>query len=103
MPDSPSYSYTLGPPTTLYRLFDEFGRLLYVGITSSGPARFDQHARSKPWWPTVSSIQLDHHENRRAALAAERAAIASEAPLYNLVGAPDYRPFRRYPDEVTDA
>lgn len=68
----------------LYRIRDTHGRLLYIGISFDLARRLGQHADRKPWWPDVATIELEHHENRASVVAAERAAIANEAPLYNV-------------------
>ncbi len=70
-------------PHTLYRFFAEDGALLYVGITADLPARFGRHRDGKPWWSTVANITVEHFEDRRSVLAAEKAAIEAERPLYN--------------------
>lgn len=69
--------------TTLYRLFGADDALLYVGISGSPGRRFEQHAASKAWWGRVATIRLEHHSTRAAAEAAERTAIAKEAPMFN--------------------
>ena len=67
----------------LYRFYDRTDVLLYVGITMDLPKRFKQHRQAKPWWLAVTRVDVDHFESRRAALAAEKAAIRDESPLYN--------------------
>lgn len=71
----------------LYRLHNADGALLYVGITSTVTERMATHERTKPWWSEVASIDIEYFATRQAALAAERAAIVSEQPRYNLVHA----------------
>lgn len=81
---------TAPPPgrgTTLYRLYDDAGDLLYVGIAGNPGRRFEQHAKDKPWWSEVASIDLEHHPDRTAAMEAERAAIQAEHPPHNIVHA----------------
>lgn len=68
----------------LYRFFDAEERLLYVGITNEPGRRFRKHGDTKAWWPTVARVQLAHFPDREALAAAERAAIAGEAPLHNV-------------------
>lgn len=74
-------------PTSLYRLSDVAGRLLYVGIAGNPGRRFEQHAGDKPWWGDVSSITLEHFTTREAALAAETRAIKTERPRHNIAQA----------------
>jgi hypothetical protein len=68
----------------LYRMFDHEGKLLYVGITGH-VARFDNHA-TKRWFPCVASITLEWCDTEAAARAAERRAIQTERPRYNIAG-----------------
>lgn len=70
--------------TTLYRLYDADGQLLYVGIAVDTERRFAEHAKTKPWWPQVARTDLDHHRYRTDAQDAERAAIRTECPLHNI-------------------
>lgn len=72
-------------PTTVYRLFDTAGTLLYVGIAGNPGRRFEQHAGDKPWWGSVANLTLEHHLTREAATIAERDAIIAEKPLYNVM------------------
>lgn len=71
--------------TTLYRFFDAQDRLLYIGIAGNPGRRFHQHAQEKPWWPQVTRSTMEHHPTREAALVAEKAAIQTEHPLWNVV------------------
>lgn len=70
-------------PHALYRFFDSAGRLLYVGITTD-LARWRGHATGKPWWREVASATIEHLPCQEAAVAAERAAILAEQPVWNL-------------------
>lgn len=69
----------------VYRLFDADDRLLYVGISSRAARRFDEHS-VKRWFPLVVKITLEWHDTEAAAHVAERRAIATERPRYNIVG-----------------
>ena len=69
--------------TSLYRLYDAEGDLLYVGITDSPRYRFIQHAGDKAWWHLVSRKEIEWRDNRSEALHAENEAIAHERPRYN--------------------
>ena len=73
-------------PTSLYRLYDVSGRLLYVGIAFDPEARWRQH-RPRRWWKDVASKTVVLYGTRREAEAAESAAIRTEAPLHNIQGA----------------
>lgn len=71
----------------LYRFFDAEGVLLYVGITCNPGTRMMTHARQKSWWSQVASSTMQHLDSREALEDAERLAIRSEFPKYNLCGA----------------
>ncbi|WP_443079066.1 GIY-YIG nuclease family protein [Streptomyces sp. NBC_01498] len=66
--------------TALYRLFDEAGALLYVGISHKPDVRWGQHSEQKAWWPAVAQRAVEWHETRSGAEKAELAAIATERP-----------------------
>lgn len=86
----------------LYRCYDADGRLLYIGCTSDVERRIEGHRSAhrtfilgtNPKAP-LSSVRLIQQMSwyeasgpivgRRAALAAERAAIKAERPLLNVV------------------
>lgn len=76
------------PTTTLYRLFDAEGALLYVGITSSDAARLGQHALDKRWWCSVATAKFEHCATREEARVREAGAIKGESPLFNIRGVP---------------
>jgi hypothetical protein len=71
--------------STLYRYFDESDRLLYVGITGAGRQRGSGHARQASWWPYVAKAEFMHATLAEVRLA-ERLAIWTERPLYNVWG-----------------
>jgi len=73
-------------PTTntyLYRLFNEAGDLLYVGVTCNLVTRLAAHRRQKSWWGEVSETTVTRFPTRLEALAGEVEAIAGESPKYN--------------------
>lgn len=69
----------------VYRLYDDAGNLLYVGVTGNLGRRLDNHAE-KRWFLLVSSITLEWFRDRATAEDAEFAAIRDEEPQYNLAG-----------------
>ena len=69
--------------TTLYRYFDNEGRLLYVGITGDNTKRQSQHRRNSFWFGEIASATFEHYESRQEACACEIRAIQEEHPLYN--------------------
>lgn len=86
------------PMTTLYRLYSNAGRLLYVGVADNWPSRMKQHAREKPWWGEVASTRFEQYDSRDKALSAEAAAIRSERPIHNVLhnSEPVVKPLRRH-------
>lgn len=75
-------------PGVLYRMYDQDGGLVYVGISVSLPARLIQHRQSQPWWSDITSISVQHFPTIREARDAERVAIAEERPRYNVRDSP---------------
>jgi hypothetical protein len=70
---------------TLYRYYDDSGRLLYVGITGTGLARSHGHASTAAWWLHAAAAKLQHGP-ADSILVAERLAILVERPMYNRAG-----------------
>jgi predicted GIY-YIG superfamily endonuclease len=68
----------------LYRHFDIEKNLLYVGETNNYARRSDEH-KDKPWWKDVASTTVEWFPSRKAAKAAEKAAILSEHPRENYI------------------
>jgi hypothetical protein len=86
VPEAPDPEQLLtGTRTALYRLRNEAGELLYVGVSLAPDFRFYDHARLKDWWPEVCDKSVEWFDSRDDAFAAERAAIAAEQPKYNIV------------------
>lgn len=71
----------------LYRLYDEGGRLLYVGISYSAIVRQAGHRTDKGWWHEVArmTVQKLGDISRAEAERIEREAIVAEKPLHNKV------------------
>lgn len=89
--------------TALYRLYDESGRLLYVGITRNPEARFAQHRADKPWWDMVARKDIEWYDKRVNALAAEEIAIKVKDPMFNHDHSRHHRPVLTVPVELTMA
>jgi excinuclease UvrABC nuclease subunit len=70
--------------TQLYRHFDAEKKLLYVGISLSTFARLSQHKDHSPWFEQVMTVEIKHFETREEAMAAERNAIKTENPKFNI-------------------
>ena len=72
-------------PCFLYRITDNAGDLLYVGVTRNVALRVGQHGALQPWWDQVADIAVEVLPDRTTALRAEAEAIRREAPRYNVV------------------
>ena len=71
--------------TTLYRHYNANNDLLYVGVSLNALLRLTQHERSgASWFWDIARIEVQHFDNRGAALHAEAEAIQREAPIYNV-------------------
>jgi predicted GIY-YIG superfamily endonuclease len=70
----------------VYRLFGETGVLLYVGVAKNPEKRFKQH-HDKEWWSGVDfeRTTITWYPDKAEAFEAERQAIESEMPIYNIV------------------
>lgn len=75
--------------TVLYRLYDEHGQLLYVGVTGDPRARWKEHRTKMPWWPEVAWRHLELYDTGVEARHAEARAIWDEQPLYNRTAGKD--------------
>lgn len=71
--------------TALYRLHDEQGQLLYIGISTKPLSRWTQHSGDKEWWPEVAALSLDWFDSTTEARAMEAHAIRSEHPTHNVI------------------
>jgi predicted GIY-YIG superfamily endonuclease len=72
--------------TALYRHFDRHGTLLYVGIARDVARRSSKHDANADWADLIVRIDVEHHDTRELALAAEARAIKAEHPVYNIRG-----------------
>lgn len=73
------------PPidAVVYRMYDADERLLYVGQSTRGLDRIQEHGR-KEWWKDVDIVTVEHFGgDADAACQAEFDAIATEAPKFN--------------------
>ena len=71
-------------PTTVYRIYDGAGALLYVGVAATYLRRLSHHETSAAWFLDAASARLVHYPTRAEALAAEAAAIIQESPAHNV-------------------
>ena len=78
-------------PGQLYRHYDSEGSLLYVGVSRNVLRRL--HTTSH-WFREIVRIEITHFATWEEARAAERQALATENPKYNIE-------FEPIPPEVT--
>lgn len=71
-------------PVAVYRMYDATGVLLYVGYSTNIAARIQNHQWRTAWIEDVVDITLAHYPDVHAARDAERVAIKTEAPRYNI-------------------
>jgi predicted GIY-YIG superfamily endonuclease len=74
--------------TALYRLFDEGGVLLYIGISHQPEVRFEQHSKLKEWWPRVARREVEWFDDRPTAAKTEEEAVRAEDPEFNRIYSP---------------
>jgi len=72
--------------TSLYRLFDSSGVLLYVGVSYTVEKRLQAHRSTAAWYSDVVETKVESFPTRWLALEAELEAIRTESPLYNVNG-----------------
>jgi predicted GIY-YIG superfamily endonuclease len=73
---------------SVYRFFDESGRLLYLGCSENLFARFAQHgspsSQSASWWQLRHTCTVTTYQTAYEAFRAETAAIEAERPPFAL-------------------
>lgn len=74
----------MGTENAVYRLYENGGRLLYVGVTWSPTVRFEQHRAEKYWFAHVAYAEIEWYPTRAIAEDEEARAIWLEAPLHNI-------------------
>jgi hypothetical protein len=74
--------------TDLYRIFDADGVLLYVGISWSALVRLGGHSGTARWFDRVARVSVQKCQSLDEARAAERQAIQTEDPLFNVLQKP---------------
>lgn len=70
--------------TYRYIAFADDGSVLYVGISSQPNCRIKDHQRKASWRDRIDRWEFTRYNNRFEAMAAEKAAIKSLQPEYNL-------------------
>lgn len=69
----------------LYRAYSQNGYLLYVGQSNDWPRRMGEHKRSSSWLEQARQITITGYESKAELDYAEKLAIRSEGPLFNIV------------------
>lgn len=67
----------------VYRAFDEFGLLLYIGCTVNLEQRMSRHRSLSKWALFADDITVVEYVGKDAARAAEKAAIDTEGSFFN--------------------
>jgi len=68
----------------VYRLYNDDGYLVYVGISADTRLRFQQHRRKSAFWQQVTYATVISYDSRWVAEAVEAYAIANEGPIFNI-------------------
>lgn len=87
-PDVPRWHHYAPPQDRahfVYRIYDRNDSLLYIGCTRTLRERIRQHYDGAPWNTQMAYWTAWRYSDRLSALDAEAAAIASEAPAFNVV------------------
>ncbi|HEY6019442.1 MAG TPA: GIY-YIG nuclease family protein [Candidatus Paceibacterota bacterium] len=71
---------------TVYRLYDDADRLLYVGYSSNLFHRLRRHRQKAEWWPQVELVRIDECPTKPDALSIERQYIWYLHPAFNASG-----------------
>ena len=69
---------------TVYRMYDQEGRLIYVGCTYDLEQRLNTHRRAMWWYYQSVRIVTETHPNRTEARKAETRIRDTEAPRWNI-------------------
>lgn len=70
--------------TKVYRALDEFGNLLYVGISSNLRARMAVHKQNSRWWSQAEEITWESLPTRLGAMQREADLVGEFQPPYNV-------------------
>jgi hypothetical protein len=69
--------------TSVYKYYDRYNVLIYVGITNQGSGRNRQHNHDKDWWDLVAQQEIEHFLDRDDARRREEALIRQFRPPFN--------------------
>jgi excinuclease UvrABC nuclease subunit len=76
--------------TSVYRIRDAEGSLLYVGMATNPMNRWAAHAAQHPWWARAASWEVEWFDTRAEAADAEKRAIKTEDPECNIYHRPGW-------------
>lgn len=81
----------------LYRAWDDYGRLLYVGVSVDPAIRIRQHRTGdgSHWHGAMREWRAEWYPTEELAQCAEVIAIGTEGPLHNLAGNPRLAWYRK--------
>lgn len=68
----------------LYRHFDQYDQLLYVGISVQPIVRLYQHQMQSEWYDEIVRVEIERFPSPKEARAAEMKAIKDEKPVFNI-------------------
>ena len=68
----------------VYRAFDEYGTLLYVGKSLSAINRLIEHRSNSGWYDGFATLTKVSYPSPHEAFAAEQKAIVTENPRFNI-------------------
>ena len=71
--------------TSIYSLFDESGRLLYIGKTKNLTRRYKEHITTQPWKSEIAFVRIETVYCVKCAANIELRRIRQEQPPYNIV------------------
>ena len=71
--------------TALYRHYDKYGALLYIGVSLHAVQRLIDHRDKSHWYEDITRIEVQWYLSRSEAYAAEKHAIKTEKPKHNIV------------------
>lgn len=75
---------TVERPYFVYRCFDYWGSLLYIGCTCRPHDRLRQHVLARGWQRKIRTTTWEGYPDRDTSRAAEREAIVRERPPHNV-------------------
>jgi predicted GIY-YIG superfamily endonuclease len=85
---SPTGRHLRAIPHWVYRQWGFDGRLLYIGATADPETRGHQHTLGTAWYHEIERVELTQYPTGPAAYAAEKLAIRTESPKYNIKSNP---------------